>query len=819
MQFVDFHHLLPLVAKPSRYIDHEINAARRSPQDFKARICLAFPDVYELGVSHLGLKILYSIINQRNDVMADRCYLPWADLLELMSRDELPLWGLESGLAVKDFDILGITLQSELTYSNVLELLHASQIPILTAERDEHSPIVLAGGHCTANPLPLKDFIDVFFIGEAEEAIGEMTDVLLRHNSRHSRLEALGRIEGCYVPFIHDPILAQDGSFRIKARKFSQFHTSSHLHNPQLLSWQLATHNRYVAEIMRGCSRGCRFCQAGFICRPVRERNPKDILAALLKEVKQSGWDEVGLMSLSSADYTCIKDLLFMLWKALDTRKTHVSLPSLRVDSLDEDMAGFLKGLGREGLTIAPEAGSQRLRDVINKNITEEEICRGVEIAQELGWQRIKLYFMLGLPTETDDDITAIIDLILKISSQTRHRMQISVTLSPFVPKPFTPFQYCAFEDATLLLDRAMRIKRAFVKHRNIKIKYHDVKNSLLEALLARGDEVVGKVLLSAWEAGARFDGWNECFDFSLWQNSLITHEVKLPKALGIFDPDSILPWDFIDYGICKDWLIQEYEKAKNLEVTPDCRELCSLCGVCDDQIATINARPDKSASFQPQDSAPKALAKRENAPQFKFRIHYRKTGLLRYISHLDWMRMLFRIVAKTELDTVFTQGFSPHPKVSLAPPLPLGVQSQVEYFDVAFYTKYTIRQLIDAYLVNHIPDFDIYAAEPIIGKPKLPTGESISYQIPDGLMENASGGISQFKASTDWMMEKRGKDRIKQYDLSQIIQEIDITDSTLTLTKSLTGPSIWDILASLLNCPKEELYKGVLCRNAWAFE
>ncbi|HPI26535.1 MAG TPA: radical SAM protein, partial [Candidatus Cloacimonadota bacterium] len=579
---IDIEHLLPLVEKPSRYIDHEINAVRKSFSDNPVRILFAFPDLYELGISHLGLKILYSIVNALPYAMADRMYLPWLDLLELMEERHIPLFGLESRQAARDFDLLGITLQSELTFTNVLQTLHSSMIPVFSRDRSEQDPIVMVGGPCATNPLPLAPFIDVFFLGEAEDAIVEIAEVLKRYPTRAERLEQLKQIEGCWVPEftgfdtsrvdterssviessyaayadetsailsagIDKAICPHESLFAplikpygiIRSRKYADFNSPEKLHKPQLLSWQLATHNRYVAEIMRGCSRGCRFCHAGYFYRPVRERNCDDILKELLQEVQASGWDEAGLISLSSSDYSCIRELMFKLLEVVNTSKTHVSLPSLRVDSLDDSLVSLMQNLGREGLTIAPEAGSQRLRDVINKNLSEEEILRGVEIALSLSWQKIKLYFMIGLPEETDEDIQGIIDLINKINTLGKRRLNINVTLSPFTPKPFTPFQWCAMLDPETLLTRARKVKDAFLKSRNIRIKYHTIENSMLEACITRGDERMAEVIYTAWRSGARFDAWNENWDYSKWEAAFEQCGIEPSRFLGKKNPEA----------------------------------------------------------------------------------------------------------------------------------------------------------------------------------------------------------------------------------------------------------------------------------------
>lgn len=813
MQQIVIEPWLPLVNKPSRYIDHELNAAHKPWQ--RVSFCFAFPDVYEVGISHLGLKILYSIINRRQDCMADRCYLPWLDMSEIMRREGIPLWGSESRIPLGEFDAIGITLQSEITFSNVLETLDLARIPVYSQDRNETAPIVIAGGPCATNPLPLAPFIDVFFIGEAEEGISEIAEIFLHYSQRKERLERLAELESCFVPALHLPLLPQ--GLKFKSRKYTDFASGTATHSPQLLSWQLATHNRSVAEIMRGCSRGCRFCQAGYFYRPVRERPATDILHDLLQEIELSGWDEAGLLSLSSSDYSCIKDLLFQLLNSVDTDKTHISLPSLRVDSLDDEMVELMRKLGREGLTIAPEAGSERLRNVINKNLSEAQILAGVQTAVELGWQRVKLYFMVGLPTETEEDIDGIIDLIGKIAAAGGKRLQINITLSPFVPKPFTPFQWAPMLAADVLLQRCYRVKQAFYRKNQIKIKYHTIENSLLEAIFARGDLATAKLLHQAWKLGARFDGWNECFDFSLWKQAAELCGIDISSYLEGRPLNEPLPWDFIDLGICPEFLRQEWDKATAAESTPDCRELCTACGICNELVHTVSATPATN-SLQRRETSPKIPSFQPNAKQYRYRVFYTKSGVLRFISHLDWMRMLFRLIGKAPLDTVFTQGFSPHPKVSLCPPLPLGVDSLCEFFDISFFKTHPHEELAAALSQGMIPEFRILSSFEHSPQTRVPTGEWIRIVLPDTWQDQAKKELAVFAEESEHFFTKSTETRSKSYDLKQIIQLVNWNEGVLEIRKSLASPALYDVLAELLKLEKASLYSCPVTRWDWVF-
>ncbi len=809
-----------------------MNACHKDFASAKARFCLAFPDVYEVGISHLGIKILYTILNSLSFAMADRCYLHWLDALQLCREENMPLWGLESKKPLREFDVVGITLQTELTYTNVLELLSAAEISLHASDRSDSEPVVLAGGPCAANPLPLVPFFDAFLIGEGEEAIAEIAEVIKLYSPRNSSgfkrmdlLKKLSEIKGVYVPAVRDELIKTDPNLKIEIRKYDDFTLNQKTHKPQLLPWQLATHNRYVAEIMRGCTRGCRFCHAGYFYRPVRERNPEDILDDLLAETKKCGWEEAGLISLSSSDYTCIKPLLEALVRRLDQNKTHISLPSLRADTLDEQLISLLKEAGREGLTIAPEAGTQRLRNVINKNITEAEILQGVEIARKLGWQRIKLYFMLGLPTETEADVQGIITLAKRLSEEAGKNFQISVTLSPFVPKAHTPFQWCAMLPADELLRRVLEIKHALQRDKHIRVHYHTIESSVLEAVLSRGDIHTADWLENAWLLGAHFDGWKEGFDWQIWEEAAKKTGYDYREILAERRLDQALPWDFIDCGISKDWLKQEWERAKHEIVSPDCRSGCTGCGICHDQTIMRNAKTKLTADLENEKikslSTLECSSKKDSQTKIQtYRLTYEKGGDFRFIGHLDWMRMIFRQVGCTNLPIVYTQGFNPHPKMSFCPALAVGVTGLAEYFDFQLNKELNINEVEEAFRKAFQDILPFTQVKILTAKEKnaLPLADKWSVRLPDSEIYILSNTISSFQTREEFPLIIEKKGITKEYDLKRIVHSILLSDNRIELVKAIQSPNIYALLAALSGKSKEDLFAWDIRRSGFLF-
>ncbi len=597
--------ILLSVEKPARYIGGEVNAVMKNPDQVDIRFAMCFPDVYEIGMSHLGLQILYDMFNQREDVYCERVYSPWHDLHKMMKERRIPLFTLETQSPVREMDFLGITIQYEMCYTNILQILDLSQIPLLAAERTEEDPLVIGGGPCAYNPEPLADFFDMFYIGEGETRYDDLLNLYKAHRteggSRQEFLRRACQIPGIYVPSLYETAYREDGTIASFTPKYEDVPPTvkkevemdiTHTPYPRkpLVPFLKVTQDRAVLEIQRGCIRGCRFCQAGMIYRPTRERDVEMLKECASEMLRASGHEEISLSSLSSSDYSQLSELIDFLM-GFKEKGVNISLPSLRIDAFSLDVMGKVQDVRKSSLTFAPEAGSQRLRDVINKGLTEEVILEGAGLAFEGGWQKVKLYFMLGLPTETEEDQREIPRLAEKIArryyeipkEQRKGKCQVTISTSFFVPKPFTPFQWAPMYDRDEYLARARIVNeemKAQLNRKSLKYNWHEADVTVLEGVLARGDRRIGPVLAKAYEKGCLFDSWSESFHNELWMEAFQECGVSIDfYNLRTRSTDEILPWDFIDCGVSKSFLKKEWERAQRGEVTPNCRQQCSGCG------------------------------------------------------------------------------------------------------------------------------------------------------------------------------------------------------------------------------------------------
>lgn len=598
--------ILLSIEKPARYIGNEVNSIMKDKSKIDVRFAMCFPDVYEIGMSHLGIKILYDMFNKREDTWCERVYSPWLDLDKVMREQQIPLFALESQDPIKDFDFLGITIQYEMCYTNILQVLELSQIPLHAVDRTEEHPIVIGGGPCTYNPEPLADFFDLFYIGEGETVYDELLDTYKKcraeGKSRLEFLEAAAGIEGIYVPQFYEPEYHEDGTLKsftaineyapekVKKQVVMEVTDSVYPEAP-VVPYIKATQDRVVLEIMRGCIRGCRFCQAGMIYRPTRERNVEKLKAYAKAMLENTGYEEISLSSLSSSDYTELEELVTFLIEEYQGKGINISLPSLRIDAFSLDVMSKVQDIRKSSLTFAPEAGSQRMRNVINKGLTEEDIMNGAGQAFEGGWSKVKLYFMLGLPTETEEDMKEIAHLSERVAEryyeipkdQRNGKCQITASSSFFVPKPFTPFQWAPMCTSEEYVRRASIVKHEFMQQLNrksLKYNWHEADVTVLEGVFARGDRKTAAVVEEAYRLGCLYDAWTETFDNEKWMKAFENTGVDVDfYTLRERDPEELLPWDFIDIGVSKTFLKKEWERAKEGVVTQNCRTKCAGCG------------------------------------------------------------------------------------------------------------------------------------------------------------------------------------------------------------------------------------------------
>lgn len=676
--------------KPYQYVGGEFLSANKDFDSAKVRFAFAFPDKYEIGISNLGVRVLYGLINEQPDFMCDRVYAPEPDF-----RPEI-LYGLESKRPINEFDAIGFSLQYEMAYPTVLKMLEMSKIPYRNDMRSDEDPIVIAGGPCAFNPLPLTDFIDVFMIGDGEDSIIEICQILKKTKGlpRQERIRALCEGEGRWSASVGGTV----------TKRIAQLKYETAL-KEYPIPFSTSVQDRAVVEIRRGCGRMCRFCQPGHVTLPIRERSAEEIIQIAKELVKNTGYDEYSLLSLSSNDYKNINEVIKELAVDFNDKKISVSLPSQRIDGFNLELANLVQSVRKSTMTLAPEAGSQRLRNKIKKNINEEQILDAVLTLYENGWSRVKFYFICGLPSETLEDMDEMAELLSKIKWRCKqikrekglqHGMDITCTLSIFVPKPFTPFQWYPQMPLEKVSEHIKYLKEKIARVKGVKINYHEQFTSQLEAVLTRGDEKLCKYIEALYKKGCYLDAWGEHFNENVWAETAMELGIDLVAlAQKHYSTDEVLPWDFINIGVDKEWLIQEYNDSN---AKPTCEKGCVNCGVCKNLktrkiLAPAYKATEKAQNLKIEVKDPR-LCQGYDKEIYKYRIKLTKTGILKYFSHLDWQNTFFKALSRTDLNVVYSLGFNPSMKVSMGIALPLFAESECEFVDLELFDKLTPDEL-----------------------------------------------------------------------------------------------------------------------------
>ena len=835
--------ILREVQRPARYIGGEWNEVVKDHRGVEVTFALAFPDVYEIGMSHLGFRILYSLLNNREDTAAERVCCPWPDMGDALRRGGRPLTSLETQTPLGEFDVVGFSLQYEMTFTNVLEMLDLARIPLRSADRGADDPLVVAGGPVVFNVEPLADFLDLVFIGDGEEQIPEFLERLEQLKragaSRDEIVRESARIEGVYAPALYGlerdrsngllvPVPSGDAPYPVQRRIL--YDLDAYPFPDQIIvPHGEIVHDRVSVEVMRGCPVGCRFCQAGYIYRPTRERDPNQLRDTVIRSVRSTGYDQFSLSSLNTGEYGAIHPVMFDLMDRFEPEKVSISLSSMHASTITPELAEQVRRVRKSGFTIAPEAGTQRMRNVINKNLNEEQILTACRLAFEAGWETIKLYFMIGLPTETDADVDAMADLaheILRIGRRCggrRRRAEVTLSASSFIPKPETPFQWVGMERIESLYRKQDRI--AARVRRGVRFKHHHCETSYMEGVFSRGDRALGNVLERAWRNGARFDGWEEHFRLDAWREAFRSEGIDPdPYAYRDLDPAGRLPWQVIDSRVNRKWLAIELRRALEQATLSVCGpEACHGCApfardCVKGLIAETTGRPldsdlpllatpaapgpartpgaDQAPPLRPRRSPDELRAEQERRPRYRYRARFTKSGRLRFLGHLDLSRLLLRALRRAEVRLVYSNGFNPKPKVAFGPALAVGVRSDGEYVDFDSHERLEpaeVTERINAKLPREVR----FTALREIRRDLPALGEAIRaarYRVLTGADVDLAAAVDGFRRRSPVTVVREAKGKLRSFALDEELLELEPLDSgalRLTLAHRMNGASL----------------------------
>jgi radical SAM family uncharacterized protein/radical SAM-linked protein len=809
------------IQRPSRYVGGEIHAIKKDPRIADVSFALAFPDVYEVGMSHLGLKILYHILNRQDRVAAERVFCPWVDLETELRNRGLALRSLESNRSLAEFDIVGFSIQHELSLTNVLTMLDLGGIPFLAQERKGMFPIVIAGGPACFNPEPFALIFDGILVGDGEDAVLQISEVIgeAKRNkaSKDEVLVLLSRIRGMYIPRFFNVTYKEDGRISAIEPRLNDYRevrkaivSDINQYPPpdsQIVPYTELVHDRLALEISRGCTRGCRFCQAGMIYRPVREREPGSVMENAAKGLQCTGFEEISLLSLSSGDYGCLGPLLKALMDEQAEGKIALSLPSLRVDSLDPAWFEQIKRVRKTGFTLAPEAGNDRLRRIINKKLTDDEILSMAGKIFDAGWELIKLYFMIGLPSEREGDLLDIVRLVKEVSRKGGRRGKVNASVAAFVPKAHTAFTWMpqiSLEESR----RRIGLIRGALKDSRVRLKWNQPEMSWLEGIFSRGDRRLTEVLIRAWKKGARYDAWSEHFDLSLWTDAF--KEAGLDPGFYLHrerDLDEILPWDHIRSGVAKAFLVEERQKAREEIETADCREHCLSCGVCDHD----SVGPVLYSCWEPP-----VVRKHvpSSGPVTRYRVVFCKTGSIRHLSHLELARLFIRALRRACIPVVFSAGYHPMPKISFAAALPVGTESLHETMDIQVYGPESASTIQDK-LARRLPaGIRILSLKELAPESKSPRLKISCYEITLNQVGINGAILARFLKTEVFPVLRKGKNGEKSIDVRPLVKSMEVLESgkVRLVLKHSPGPEVKpaEILRSVFDLDDEDILKVV---------